>query len=298
MKEEIAHRIREMFPNETRLEKASVPEFSFKPDFMLNFENLLTFIEIVSLKGKRENADWKTLQLIEYIFEAKLFFGNDSVFLLIILDRDMWKPYCLELLEEFFDKVLYGFDYENERNLYTRPKEFNYRLWDLEREFTKSRYKQLKKVDLGQFVFRSISGIDLEQMVYNNLLRLNLEPIKRYGVRNLKNYYLTRDMNLKFYFDFFVNNKIVEVKSFRKMNTTSLQGLLIKSRLIRYQKINNVIRQLPASEMILIINGDVSGPKYDKMRYLRMLTTAGWDVYSTEILANQRKMREVFSFAS
>ncbi len=297
-KDGIILKLKELFSDEIRLERASISEFSFIPDFMINFENLLTFIEITSLqeKTRMENVDWKTLRLIEHLFEAKLFFGNDSVFLLFILDSSLWKPYCLELLEGLFDKVLY--DFNTDSRLYTKPKESNFKLWNLEREFNNSRYKLLEKINLNEFFYRPMSNLEFEKIVFEKLHGLNFELHRNYGVRNLKNYYLKQDMNLKFYFDFYINDKIVEVKSFKKMNTRSIQNLLIKSRLIRYQKRNGTIKQVPTNEMILIINGDVSGPEYDKMRYLRMLTTAGWNVHSAKILSNKRKMREVFSNAS
>ncbi len=96
-------------------------------------------------------------------------------------------------------------------------------------------------------------------------------------------------MNLRLAFDFYVNEKIIEISSFRKFNITILQNLMIQSRLIRYKKIDNRIEQVPPNDMILFINGSISGPKYDQMRYLRMLTNAGWDVYPATILDNEER---------
>jgi len=274
------------------LVEPAVPELSFKPDFMVNIENRLIFVEVVSLRHG-ENVDWRTLRLIEHIFEAKLFFGNTSGFNLIIPDKDEWKPYCIELLENFFDKVTYGPFLESARDLYTSPKTSNFRLWDLEREFERSRYRKFDDAYLRQFEYQDIPCIQLEEELRIKLSDLNLPAEAKYPVRNLKNYYLKRDMNLRFYFDFFVNNKIVEIKSFRKINSTALQNLLIKSRLIRYQKIGDEINQVPSYRMILFVNGDINGPEYDRLRYLRMLTHAGWDVYPISLLSTD-KIRRVF----
>lgn len=264
---------------------------------MINFDNQLTFVEISYLKTN-ENVDWKTLRLIEHIFEAKLFFGNESVFSLILLGHRSWKPYCLELLENFFDKVIYGSIIDNVNNVRAAPKISNFELWNLEREFNRSRYKKFSEMDLEQFRYRPISARELEADFYHRLLRLNLYPLRNYPVRNLKNYYLKRAMDLKFYFDFFVErrrDKLVEIKSFKKMNNFLIQNLLIKSRLIRYQKIDGGIKQVrPLYKMILLVNGDISGPEYDQMRYLRMLTGAGWDVYPMNILESEERLREVF----
>lgn len=292
--EEITSKLKKILKGFSYLEGASISELSFKPDFMVNFSNRLLCIEIAYLE-KNENVDWKTLRLIERLFETKLFLGNNTVFSLIIPDREGWKPYCLELIKAFFDKVIYGHKFDNIENIYTNPKKNNFDLWEQERKFIRSRYNKLKESDLRQFKYLDVPDKKLEDVLCNKLVGLGLEPIRNYPIRNLKNYYLKKDMDLRFYFDFFVNYKIVEIKTFTKINNAILQNLLIKSRLIRYQKIDDRISPLPSNKMILFINGKITGPGYDRMRYLRMLTTAGWDVYPISLLYNEKKLSQVFN---
>jgi len=270
----------------------AVPELSFRPDFMANMENHLTFFEIASIKAK-EDSDWKTLRLIEHLFETKLFFGNKSSFHVLLLNRREWKPYCLELLESFFDRITYGFEVERFRDLYAVPKEVNFRLWNLERDFQRSRPFFDDERFLGKFQYRCINGKELENEVFQKLLRLGLHVRRQHSVRNLKNYYLKRDIDLRFYFDFYVNGKIIEVKSFRALKNITLQDLLVKSRLIRYEKRDGTVERIHPElrGMILLVNGDIMGPNYDKFRYLRMLTSAGWDVYPADI--NLKKLGEL-----
>lgn len=274
------------------LAEPAVPELSFRPDFMADIENQLTFFEIASIMEK-ENADWKTLRLIEYLFEAKLFFGNKSSFHLILLNPEKWKPYCLELLESLFDRITYRSDIEKLGDLYTLPKSANFGLWDLEREFERSRPFIYDEKSLDKFKYRDIGGAELENEIFQKLFHFKQSVKRQHSVRNLKNYYLKRDLNLRFYFDFYVNRKIIEVKSFRRLGNITLQDLLIKSRLIRYEKRGNLIERAHAElkGMILLVNGDISGPAYDRLRFLRMLTSAGWDVYPADI--NSQRLGEL-----
>jgi len=266
---------------ETRyIENPTVPELAFKPDFMINLDSQLIFIEAISASFT-ENIDWKTLRLIEHLFEVKLFYGNKSSFNLIILNKNRWKPYCIELLENLFDKVTYEEDLENIQGITTEAKTQHFRLWNLEREFEKTRYLPFRDNDLDKFQYRSIEKNRIEQIIARILTKKYRHLIENYAVRNLKNYYIGRARNLKFYFDFSAGNNIYEIKSFRRFSNLILQNLLIKSRLIRYIKENGSIELAPIDirRMVLIINGSLSGPQHDKFRYLRMLTNAGWDVY-------------------
>jgi hypothetical protein len=280
----VVPKIKQILQHTDFLAEPAVPELSFRPDFMASIENQLTFFEISSL-GEKENVDWRTLRLIEYLFEVKLFFGNKSCFHLILLNPEKWKPYCLELLESFFDKITYGSNVARIGDLYTRPKTANFRLWDLEREFERSRPAVSDEESLNNFRYRDMMETELRNEIFRKLIHFNPSISQHHSVRNLKNYYLKREMNLRFYFDFYVNRKIVEVVSFKKLRNVTLQNLLIKSRLIRYQKIDDQINRIQAEldRMLLLVNGDISGPEYDRLRFLRMLTAAGWDVYPADI---------------
>lgn len=284
----VVARIGHILQHTNFLSEPAVPELSFRPDFMANMENNLTFFEIVSVK-EDENVDWRTLRLIEHLFEVKLFFGNKSSFHLLALSREEWKPYCRELLESLFDRVTYGSDIQTFENLHTLPKQANFRLWDLEREFVRSRRFVFEAGSLYKFKYREVDAAELLNEISQKLLHFNKSVKRRHSVRNLKNYYLKRDLDLRFHFDFYVDRKIIEVKSFRRLRNAALQDLLIKSRLIRYEKRNDQIElAYPELErMILLVNGDISGPEYDKMRFLRMLTAAGWDVYPADISLRQ-----------
>jgi hypothetical protein len=286
--------IQRVLKNSDHIQDASISELSFKPHFMIDMDKRLVLVEIAYVTGN-ENVDWKTLRLIEHVFEAKLFLGNETSFSLILLDSELWKPYCLELLKNFFDKTIFRSSIENLSDVFARPKANNFELWNLEREFQRSRIRRLRESNLAQFEYRPASGYELEEILNDRLKESNLFPTRDYAVRNLKNYYLRRDLDLKFYFDFFVNERIVEIKSFKKMNILLLQDLLIKSRLIRYRKIDDRIESTrPLYKMILLINGDIVGPQYDRMRYLRMLTGAGWDVYPASILNSMERLQQVF----
>jgi hypothetical protein len=282
-------KVSQILQHVSHMENPAVPELSFTPDFMVNFENQLIFLEIASMP-READADWKTLRLIEHLFEVKLFYGNKSNFNLIIMNKDGWKPYCIELIENFCDKVIYQGDLQSTREIYTTPKVSNFELWDLEREFERSRYRKFDDAFLGKFEYRDARESTIEYEFYNRMLKRGLFLERDYSVTNLKNYYLGRAMDLRFYFDFVVNHKIVEIKSFRKITATVLQNLLIKSRFIRYQKEDDRIRraQMLISRMILFVNGDLSGPRHDRFRYLRMLTNAGWDVYPYADFLNDR----------
>ena len=276
------------------LAEPAVPELSFRPDIMANMENQLTFFEIASL-ARKEDVDWKTLRLIEYLFETKLFFGNRSSFHLIVLDPEGWKQYCLELFAGLFDKMTLGPNFETYDALYTLPKEENFRLWDLEREFENSRQKKIEEESLNEYVYRDISQVDLENEFFHKMSQWYRPEIERNcPVTNLKNYYITRDLNLRFYFNFLVRENIIDITSFKRINNTILQNLLIKARLIRYQKVNGkVVRaQLHGiKKMVLLVNGSIDGPEYDRLRYLRMLNAAGWDVYPFDVMRHVERQR-------
>jgi len=107
-------------------------------------------------------------------------------------------------------------------------------------------------------------------------------------------------MNLRFVFELFVDDQraIVEIKTFKRIGNLLIQNLLIKSRFIRYRKINDEIRRIePFLKMILLVNGSIKGPRYDPIRYLRMLTAAGWDVYPANILFDGNAIRRIFENA-
>ena len=95
----ISNKLKEILGNIQYIENPAVPELAFKPDFLINLQNQLIFSEITSISFS-ENVDWKTLRLIEHLFEVKIFYGNNSSFNLIILNKDRWKPYCIELLRQ------------------------------------------------------------------------------------------------------------------------------------------------------------------------------------------------------
>lgn len=291
-----ASKIRKILRTVTYMEEPVVSELLFRPDFMVNMEKQLVLVEVI-IPRSNQNVDWLTLRLMEYLFETKMFLGNKSVFVLVTSRSDFWKPYCLEILENFFDRLVFTSDIKTISDIYAPPKPANFRLWDLERDFKASRYKDFSEADLRQFQYQDISSIELKNQVNQTLANLNLFFNTNYGVPNLKNYYLKRNMNLKFYFDFFVDGKIVEIKSFKRINIVSIQDLLIKARLIRYRKINDVMKQIETNKMVLLINGNISGPDYDQFRYLRMLTTAGWDVYPFSILGDKRRARKVLQSA-
>ncbi len=271
------------------MEKPSVPELSFKPDFMINLENRLLFVEVATLL-REENSDWITLRLIEHLFETKLFCGNKSSFTLVILNKKYWRKYCIELLENFYDKVVFEPTLRGTSEIHAIPKESNYELWDLEREYERSRYRKFAETELRRFEYHKTEESDLENALFDRLLNRDLPVQRNYPVRNLKNYYLSQDMNLRFYFDFYCAGKIVEIKSFKRINDLTLQNLLIKARLIRYEKTDGRIIRAPRriNSMILLINGNLSGPHYDRFRYLRMLTNAGWDVYPSSEVFNDK----------
>jgi hypothetical protein len=287
----VATRIGQFLRNLPHISEPTVPDLTFRPDFMINLENRLILIEIASLR-KAENVDWTTLRLIEHLFEVKMFLGNSSVFNLILLDRRTWKPYCAELLENFFDGTFSPSSVSGASDFYIEPKVQNNRLWDLEREFEKSRYGTcyhlFNESYLGSFRYQEIEERELAAQLNEKLMQLGLRISRNHPVRNLKNYYLKRDMDLRFFFDFLVGDRIIEIRKFRRISRRVLQDLLIKSRLIRYQKVDNEIRQRILYKMVLIVNGDIKGPAYDPMRYLRMLTLAGWDVYPTAFLSDRR----------
>jgi hypothetical protein len=108
----------------------------------------------------------------------------------------------------------------------------------------------------------------------------------------LKNYYIKEDLNLRFSFDLLVNDRaIIEIKSVKRLNDSLIRNLLIKSRLIRYQvQDGRVVRAHPFYKMNLVFNGSLEGPTYDKMRYLRMLTASGWDLYPISTMDSQEAL--------
>lgn len=136
----VATRIGQFLTGLPHISEPTVPDLTFRPDFMINLENRLILIEIASLR-KAENVDWTTLRLIEHLFEAKMFLGNSSVFSLILLDRRKWKPYCTELLENFFDGIFSPSSVSGASDFYIKPKVQNNKLWDLERKFEYLRYE-------------------------------------------------------------------------------------------------------------------------------------------------------------
>lgn len=288
--------IKNIFRNYDYIENAPIPKLSFKPDFMLNIDGQLVFFRIVYLR-KSDNVDWVTLRIIEEIFEIKLYFGNNAAFGLIILDEENWKSYCIELLENFCDRVIFGFQIRDFERIYTRSKSSNFDLWNLEREFRNTRYKKFDKDYLAQFYYVDISEKELEHDFARAISKFDLRYEKEYPIRNLKNYYIKRNLNLKFYFDYYVNDKIIEIKSFKKIKTTSLQNLMIKSRLIRYKKINNEIIHEKGNDMLLFINGNIKGPIYDELRYIRMLNESGWDVYPINYIYEIRNLRRLIQNA-
>lgn len=271
--------IRNVLKNQPLVTNPVVPELSFKPHFMVRFDNQLVFIEIAS--PKTENIDWKTLRLIEHLFEIKMFCGERTAFNLVLINRKGWKGYCLQLLERFFDKVI-DVELITEANvLFSRPNDNNYPLWYQERKFERYCYKEFTLDYLNRFTYNENPKSAICTEIYNFLRDRDPDARVNYSVRNFKNYYLDHGYNLKFYFDFFSKGDLLEVASFKSINEEILQNLMIKSRLIRYSKQGNeIILSTPRDvrRLILVINGNISGPVYDKFRYLRMLTNAGWYV--------------------
>jgi len=276
------------------LKEPALSEVVEKPHYMINYDGIMYFIIYAEL-NEYDNVDWKTLRIIEMIFEIKIYYGNNSIITTVLKTNDRWKDYCVELLRNFSDNFYY--DYLINRNISdVRSKQSNFELWDLERRYINKRRKKLRKLNLEDFTYQDISGHDMSNIFENMMNYYRMDYYSNFSVRNLKNHYLSQDRNLKFYFDYCYNeNNLIELKSYKKFRISYLQNLLIKSRLIRYKKFNNRIVANEDFNLFLFINSDLKGPLYDQERYARMLIESGWNLFPFNSITEEVRFREVFN---
>lgn len=220
----------------------NIPSLAIRLDLMINGDDIVLFLEICSIKTTEE-SDWKTIRLIENLFEIKLFFGKYCSFNLVLINRNKWKPYCLELLEGFFDKVTNASDIHSLSDVYARPNTNNNELWSLERKSLALRkLPPITDEFIDMFDYQKVTEEQLLGTLHNKIRDVYPSVEQNFQVYNLKNYYLKQEMNLHFSFSFYANEKIIDVVSFRKLTLVTLQNLLVKSMMIRYEKVNAQIR--------------------------------------------------------
>ena len=279
------------------LMEARVPEALFRPDYVINYNGSTIFLEIEKIHP-RENVDWKTLQIIEKIFEIKLFFGPRAVFKILVDRNDPWKLYCIQLLQNFSDGLLFIDVLNSDSLLSISLNEDNIRLWNLEKK-----YQTKRSIQGSVYKFEDFSYVDInEKYISNKLINIfrsnNFYIEQNYPVKNLKNEYINRDfnLNLRFYFDFLINDiNIVDVVTIKRISIKKLQDMAIKSRLIRYTKDGDMLYTKSRNyNMNLIINGKLTGPEYDKNRYVRMLHNSGWNLIPLHVVNSSRNYLEVF----
>ncbi|MBU0778058.1 hypothetical protein KKF82_07350 [Patescibacteria group bacterium] len=273
--------ISEILSGHEYIEEVRAPEALFRPDYVINHNGSTIFLEIEKI-NPRENVDWKTLQIIEKLFETKLFYGSKVIFKILIYRNDPWKSYCIQLLQNFSDGLIYLDDLNSDLLLRTSLNENNIRLWDLEKE-----YQTNRSIQGSAYTFEDFSYVDVnEKNGHNQLMSIfrdfNFLIESNYSVKNLKNAYIDRDfhLNLSFYFDFLINDvNIFDFITIKRISIKKLQDMAIRSRLIRYIKDGDMLysRARPY-KMYLIINGKLIGPEYDKNRYVRILHNSGWNL--------------------
>jgi len=291
----IIHKIKELCPEATFLPNPTFPEFTFIPDLAIKKGDKLIIIEIVELKPN-ENIDWRTLRLLEYLFEVKLTLGNNAIFNLIIKNNTLLKTYCTELLENLFDKVYYFEELDELRDLNLLAKTQLNELWNFERQYVRTQYHNKSNLDLKKYKFVELNNLEVEEKIQTILGRANLELTKNVPVRNLKNDFITGEKNLRFYFDFQVNHNLIEYKAFKRISNIDIQNLLIQARLVRYTKDGGVLHLVhSAKKMILLINGKIGGPSYDPKRFIRMLVGAGWQIYPIDILEHHQEFIDLIT---
>jgi hypothetical protein len=211
--------------------------------------------------------------------------GNKIAFNLIINNKDLLKLYCKELLENLFDSVYYFNQIDDLSEFNTNAKNEHFSLWDLEREFNRTQYRQLQSINLGNYNLAQISHQQIEDKIIAKLNSNHITYNQNVPIRNLKNEYISEGLDLKFIFDFEIENSLVEIKIFERISNVDIQNLLIKARLVRYEKETGFLRiRERLKKMILIVNGKIDGPSYDKNRFIKMLYGAGWHVYPVSIL--------------
>jgi hypothetical protein len=286
---QVIDKIKGLFSNTKVLTKPTFPEFTFIPDMAIKKDDRLIIVEIVDIK-LHEDIDATTLRLLEFLFEAKLTLGNRTVFNLFINNKDLLKPYCVELLENLFDKVYYYNPLESITEINIIAKNRHFELWDLEREYVRSRYDTILNIDPSKYTLAELNHRDIEEKIRTVLQPTNLEITTNAPIRNLKNDYITGEQNLRFYFDYKIDNALIELKTFKRISNTEIQNLLIKARLARYSKEGGFLHLIPTRrKMILIINGKIDGPSYDKSRFIKMLIGAGWQLHPVSILEHNRE---------
>jgi hypothetical protein len=285
----IIQKIKELYHEAMFLQNPTFPEFTFIPDLAIKKEDKLIIVEIVELK-LHENVDWRTLRLLEFLFEVKLTLGNNTIFNLIINNKALLQPYCIELLENLFDKVYYfeEFDELNVFNLLVKTQ--HNELWDLERQYVRTQYHNISDIDLKKYVLDENNNFEIEDKIQTILRQANLEVKRNVPMRNLKNDFITGEKNLRFVFDFRAHNKLIEYKSFKRISNTDIQNLLIQARLVRYTKEGGFLHLVNTTKkLVLLINGKIDGPSYDPNRFIKMLIGAGWQIYPISILEHHQE---------
>ncbi len=291
----IIKKIQSLLGTDKYLANPLFPDFSFQPDLIVNRDGNLTVIQVDYLRPN-DNVDWKTLQLIEQVFEVKLFLGNKATISLILPDASLWKNYCIELLTTFFDNVSFDPQALKTADLAPSSKTEHFQLWDRERKFQNFRSQSLKDLNILKFTFNSeLNEKEIFQHVIFRFNDLNVQYSPKPSVLNLKNYYISEKLNLQFSFDFLIYpSTIIEIKALKRLSKEVIQNLLVKARLIRYKLVEGkIVPNQPNYRMILILNGLISGPVYDQMRILRLLMLAGWDLYPASVMNKNEEMSRV-----
>jgi len=269
--------IRKDLENKEYIESPILPSLTFKPDFLIDHNGKLVFVRVYNFRYY-VNMHWKILIIMEEIFEIKLGYGYDAIYKLFILNINKWPDYTRDLLNGFSDSVLYEYkkgDVFEDIKLNSE----NINLWRVEKKYSDRRYY---KRDDENFIENLLyDDITVEEAKSHFNIRLNSSNIpydREFYLYNIKNYFIPEQNYLYFVFDYKINNTLVDFVNIERTTLKSIQNLLIKARLSRYRISDNKIYLNRNIKLILFLEGNISGPSYDRYRYIKLLYKAGWTI--------------------
>jgi len=287
------------------------PDLLNQPD-IVSVPRLGRFVAIY-LYAPTQPVNWRrVLTAIEDLFELKTFVHRSAVAIAVQDFSHGVNPTsrnAVELLGEMFDLLVsVNEDFKPERVARelrhairdAEPKERFFDLWAAEKErmseklgrFSEDRYRDLVDEHRGS-VWK-----DQEHLISRIAVdagHLGLEPRREALVRTPKEAIGGLPERSRFAFDLALRDRrgrqiLIDAVSFGRYGARPyLRYLMTKARFTSYEPVahepNEPFRLFPRHEplrRVLLVDGNLAGPKHDPYRYVRALVSVGWEIERAE----------------
>jgi hypothetical protein len=159
-------------------------------------------------------------------------------------------------------------------------------------QFSEDRYRELIAVEQEPQFEQPRNKAAVAQSLSE---AIGLPIIRNILIRNVKGEIADLRMQYSFEFDYGIEGRsdvaIEVLRSGRYGSRDKIRYLMVKARLLRYEISDGRLHpNNQRARLILIVNGNIAGPEYDPFRYVRSLTSVGWELVSADRIYDIRRL--------